>query len=373
MTTLTKPVAEPRRLVSIELLRFLASFAILVWHYEHFAFDGEVFTVARWDQPFHALLWPFYDWGQNGVQVFWCVSGFIFVFKYYLPVRRGDMSAREFFILRLSRLYPLHFVTLLFVAGVQVLFLAQNGYFFVYPQNDVKHFVLNLFLASYWGLQDGWSFNAPIWSVSLEILVYAIFFSLSRRLSFVATAIVAVVLAGVMLALGASDMAQCLGFFYIGGTMAVACYNPRLLWNGPLAAHAFVALGVALAAAGILVAAAFLLKGIHIQIVTKLVVVTALVYVFVALNPLMQRFAAPLLFLGSLTYASYLLHFPLQLTVAYAFSLAGIPLDSTSSVLFVLFIGGTLVLAALCYRHFEMPAQRGLRVRLLRRERAALA
>ena len=36
--------------------------------------------------------------------------------------------------------------------------------------------MLNLFFASEWGQQYGYSFNAPVWSVSIEILLYVIFF-----------------------------------------------------------------------------------------------------------------------------------------------------------------------------------------------------
>ena len=49
--------------------------------------------------------------------------------------------------------------------------------------NDLKHFLLNLAFASYWGFQDGQSFNGPSWSISAEILVYVLFFGLSRLIS----------------------------------------------------------------------------------------------------------------------------------------------------------------------------------------------
>jgi peptidoglycan/LPS O-acetylase OafA/YrhL len=42
--------------------------------------------------------------------------------------------------------------------------------------NDFYHFFLNIFLISFWGIEKGFSFNTPIWSVSIEILAYIIFF-----------------------------------------------------------------------------------------------------------------------------------------------------------------------------------------------------
>lgn len=54
------------------------------------------------------------------------------------------------------------------------------GSYFVYPNNDIKHFLLNLFFASSWSFESGHSFNGPIWSVSVEVLLHALFFFCSR-------------------------------------------------------------------------------------------------------------------------------------------------------------------------------------------------
>lgn len=117
--------------------------------------------------------------------MFWAISGFIFFFKYFDRLSRGAIGAGDFFVARFSRLYPLHFATLLLVLGLQLAFLARHGQFFVYPYNDLRHFVLNLLFISGWGLQKGDSFNAPIWSVSVELIVYIAFFVLVTYLSLV--------------------------------------------------------------------------------------------------------------------------------------------------------------------------------------------
>ena len=57
---------------------------------------------------------------------------------------------------------------------------AQTGQDYVYGNNDLPHFVLQLFLASDWAGRSDWSFNGPIWSISVEILVYALFYGLCR-------------------------------------------------------------------------------------------------------------------------------------------------------------------------------------------------
>ena len=149
--------AEPGdKLLGIELLRFASAVAVLIFHFQHFAFVGTVqpgFT--RPDQPFYPLLKLFYEYGFYGVQVFWCISGFIFFWKYGKQIAGKSIGAHAFFILRLSRLYPLHFITLLFVAAAQAVYfhLMQSSY--VYSYNDGYHFLLQLFMASNWGFQLG--------------------------------------------------------------------------------------------------------------------------------------------------------------------------------------------------------------------------
>jgi peptidoglycan/LPS O-acetylase OafA/YrhL len=123
---LTSPVSKPlageetNKLLGLEVLRFLTAFAILVFHYRHFFFvaDKPIGLVTE-RLPLYGLLRPFHDSGAFGVWVFWCISGFIFFWKYREPVATRAVGGWQFFTLRFSRLYPLHLVTLLVVALLQ--------------------------------------------------------------------------------------------------------------------------------------------------------------------------------------------------------------------------------------------------------------
>jgi peptidoglycan/LPS O-acetylase OafA/YrhL len=53
-----------------------------------------------------------YEAGECGVWIFWCISGFIFSWKYRDTISGRSVGGRTFFVFRLSRLYPLHLVTL---------------------------------------------------------------------------------------------------------------------------------------------------------------------------------------------------------------------------------------------------------------------
>ena len=70
----------------------------------------------------------------------------------------------------------MHFLTLIIVLVEQIISKSLTGSFAVYPFNDLYHFVLNIFFLSNWGFEHGLSFNAPVWSVSIEVFLYILFF-----------------------------------------------------------------------------------------------------------------------------------------------------------------------------------------------------
>src|SRR5262249_43664578 len=133
------------KLPGLEVLRFLAALAVLFWHYQHFTYVADKpVDLVRSELPLYWLLHPFYEAGPYGVWVFWCVSGFIFFWKYRDAIFDRSMPGWTFFVFRLSRLYPLHFVTLIVVAVLQSVYFGWKGYFFVYQDNDLRHFFLQI-------------------------------------------------------------------------------------------------------------------------------------------------------------------------------------------------------------------------------------
>ena len=155
-------------LVGIDYLRWLCAFSILIWHYQgfyYFSNSGLLTDFKIEAQPFFTFLKPFYLSGFNAVPIFWIISGVV-IGKAYA----GKKSVGEFLLNRFSRLYPLHILTLLAILFLQFISNAQFGYYLVYLKNDYKTFILNLFFIS-----DGKSFNAPAWSVSVEIFAYIVF------------------------------------------------------------------------------------------------------------------------------------------------------------------------------------------------------
>jgi peptidoglycan/LPS O-acetylase OafA/YrhL len=361
----TRPADPDTKLIGLEILRCLSALAVLVWHYQHFWYVGATpVQFIRSEQPLYPLFRLFYEWGVYGVQVFWMISGTIFFRKYVHAIHAGAVGAWRFFVLRFSRLYPLHLLTFALVALLQYHYHALTGQYHVYQFNDAYHALLQLFMASNWGLQSGESFNGPIWSVSLEVLAYLFFFvfalAFGPRVRWM-LAIIAVCAVAYQLRLG--PVFQCIFCFFLGGLVA--------LWGAsPLAkAHATpIAWTCGLYIVG--AALVFRLLGAFDQkLIVHLYITTAvplLIHLSVSRAWLGDRAARWATAAGNATYSSYLLHFPLQMTLMLAAAGSGWRIPRESALFFLAYLVVSMALGVITYRLFEMPAQNGLRRLLLR-------
>lgn len=350
------------KLIGIEILRFISALSVLVWHYQFFSQIPLSSPYVTSEQPLYALLWPFYELGHYGVQVFWCVSGFIFFWKYNDAINQGRISASRFLALRFSRLYPLHAATLLYVALMQLLYLHINDGYFIVQNNDAYHFTLQLFMASNWGLEKGYSFNGPIWSISVEVLVYGAFFASSRWLGvgLTRTGCIALIAGLIIITrLSLHPVIQCLLFFYAGGAMARLALQAvdddarrkrqRLLITTWL-------LTTMAAAATLQAMNIFQLKPIH-----GILIWTPPLTLLLGGLSLSAAWTRPLTLAGNITYSSYLLNFPIALTVGLIYSASGLAVPSSSPLFLLAYLGGIMLAAHYCYEHFERPMQDKLR------------
>lgn len=344
------PHSAAGKLLGLELLRFASALAVLFFHYKHF---GEMagMEVERASIPYYGLLWPLYDYGQFGVQVFWGISGYIFFWKYGAPIHSGQVAAKLFFWLRFSRLYPLHIATLLSVAALQVWHRHLTGADFVFQSSQPADFARQLFMASNWGFPSPFTFNGPIWSVSAEVAVYAVFFMLLRHFAPTRNLCFVLVIACLGLQLAGLDWMSigCAGYFFVGGLAALApAKSSRLA-------------GLVLASLIILASVTGTL-GDRDKLPTILLIAVPCLLVLVRRDwPVMERWQKPIQFAGNLTYSSYLLNFPLQLVLAVAVAASGIRPPITADWFLAAYLGLTLAIAALSYRCFELPTQRSLR------------
>jgi peptidoglycan/LPS O-acetylase OafA/YrhL len=349
--------AAANKLLGLELLRFISALAVLLYHYVHFLELAGAAAVPRGGWPAHALLWPLYDYGQFGVQVFWGISGYIFFWKYGAAIRSGVVAARDFFWLRFSRLYPLHIATLVAVVGLQAVHRQLAGFDYVYPAVDPGLFTRQLFLATDWGSPAPFSFNGPIWSISAEVAVYGAFFLAMRWFTPSRNLCVAVILGGLGLQLAGLDWGSigCATYFFAGG---LATFMDRQ------------SVRPAATALGLLMAGCWfggMLEDRSKLPMILLVAVPALLLLSAQEWKWLDRWQGQVQFAGNLTYSSYLLHFPLQLMLAVAVAASGWRPPLASPLFLVAYLGVTLALAAASYRWFELPAQQWLRQRTVSR------
>jgi len=367
-------VPVPQRFYSLDVLRGVAALAVVFWHWQHFFFRGtQRGAVEMQELPLFAVFSPLYRHGWLGVDLFFCLSGFVFYWLYSGVVAGNAISGRDFFVLRFSRLYPLHFATLLAVAASQALSLRITGSYFVYAHNDAYHFVLNVLFAPAWGFEEGTSFNAPVWSVSVEVALYALFFALCRLLPVRAPVLLAAAAAGLLvveplyLPLGRGICA-----FFIGGTACLA--YQRIVAAGRVQA---VSRWLPWLAAALWLLAPLALSWLptRVQHLYLAVLVFPLTIVTLAVletqhGELLRRAA----FLGDVSYSSYLLHFPLQMLAVAAVAALGVDRGVFYSPwALAAFIAVLLAVSFASHRFLELPAQRALRRRGLTRRPAGLA
>jgi len=358
---------QDNRFAGLEILRFLSALAVLLWHYSMFAFHGDkIEDYERTTLPFYTLFQWFYERGLYAVPYFWCISGFIFFWKYQTAIY-DKMRAYNFFVLRFSRLYPLHLVTLILVALLQAAAFHFLGSYQIYTENTVPNFLLHLFMLGNWLFPYHLSFNGPIWSVSIEIAAYATFYCLCRatRHSTAAAFVIAAIATAIHLETNATNQFNaCLVFFYLGG---IVCAVQRWLTRSNL--ETWVAMLLCIAAAWYWFYGDTMPVSGHLRlvIVIPLVVLLCTIAPFFNVRPV-YRIAE----VGNLTYALYLLHTPASLLLIIAYRSRGLEVPYHSPIFFISFYGLLIPIAALVYVYFEAPAQNLLRSILIKRRQVEI-
>lgn len=361
----------PNRLVSLDALRGIAALAIVVWHWQHFFAIGgdwqEGWTASM--QPFYAVLKPLYVQGWAAVDLFFALSGFVFFWLYGDAIREGRIGTGRFALLRFSRLYPLHVAMLVLVAVLQLFFFRAHGTFFVYQQNDAAHFAAHLFMVQNWWPDAPQTFDGPTWSVSIEVLLYALFFlacrlGLRRGLHCLMLALVG----GLLLPFDEHIARGVIGFF-MGGAAFTLWQTLKVSPRARLIARS---LGLVAIAGWVLLAAmayrdSSWLAGAEgnneFLVVFDFVLCPLSVLALALREQVRARPAhAALGLLGDISYSTYLIHFPMQLTLALVASrLALTPAFFMQGWVMVAFYAVLIALGAASYRFFERPLQRLLR------------
>lgn len=362
------------RLDGVDILRGLAIFFVLMNHVNMRLLLADIPYAAG--LPAHwvsSLVWN----GQNGVQMFFAVSGFLITST---SLRRwgslSRVSVRDFYALRLARIAPL---LLLLLALLSLLHAVGLPDFIVSAKTGglgrallaALTFHVNLLEARRGYLPGNWDI---LWSLSVEEMFY-LFFPLVCRLLGHGKRLIALLLIFVALGpLGRTVFAHgneiWQEYSYLGGMDAVAlgCLTAMAASRTRISRSAIAAL------AGIGVVLVLFILGFSDQAeawvlgrsglnMTVLAVGTCMIIAAAAQTQWSSpRLLSPLIMLGQRSYEVYLTHMFVVFALFALFNAAGRPLAAVP-VLFIAVIVVSGLLGALAARYYSEPMNRLIRQR----------
>ena len=333
----------------LELLRFISAFSVFIWHYQNFSFGYDSYNIE--EKPFYWLLKPFYNYGYIGVEIFWCISGFIFFIRYRDKVDKNIIDYKKFFILRFSRIYPLHFLTLILVAILQLLYFARNDLFFVYHNNNITSFIYNLFLINDWTDKGNFSYNGPIWSVSVEVFIY-IFFFINRSFKTIIFIFILCIFAkdiGIK-----NSFINCFVYFHIGYFCAIFFNYLKDKKNYIKVIYFWILLSFILTYINIFFYIIFLLSIIFLTLI--------LLSEKISINDDLKKIISTS---GNISYSIYLIQFPIQLFIANYFTYTDQKIPYSQTDFFICYFLVTIFSSYLIYNFFEYSAKEYIRKKFI--------
>jgi peptidoglycan/LPS O-acetylase OafA/YrhL len=320
--------------------------------------------------------------GYLAVDLFFMLSGFVLYLNYADRLRAGGMATVPAFLgRRIARIWPLHAVILAgAIAFALVRIATGRGDSVHYPFSELP---LHILLIQNWGFTTHLTWNDPAWSISCELAAYLAFPWLAMRVDWRRIAPVVAIgslaaLAGLVAAVYAWAGSETLNHdiprlglirALCEFTMGTILCGLWLRWHDRP-----VTLGLAAGLAGTIALTATgtgLISepaGVPATLAALLLIIALLPE---AGNPLAAR---PIVYLGEISYSTYLVHFLLFVLFKILFVDDG---RAVSFTLIGLFLAMVLAASVLLHHFVERPAQRALNRRFDavpgRRARATVA
>jgi peptidoglycan/LPS O-acetylase OafA/YrhL len=288
----------------------VAFFHINIWHgqFEH-----------AWLRNFHPVL-----------GFFFVLSGFLLTLLYDQRLKDGR-SAADFAIRRIGRQWPVH----LFALGVlfswelsRAIRAALLGRADIATFGDgwsVWELIRSIFLVHGWGFENFSTWNFPSWTLSTELIAYALFAAIAVNVKRpgmrIAAAIGIVFVSAVVFAYNTqfrywfgSNLAWCLQGFFIGSLLSWAWQRWPI--RSPVLGNA-IEIGCLAACALMLMAGP---TGLSMYLSWS-VCMAALIYAIASERGLVSRVLSsrPIVWVGEVSLSIYLLHFPVMLALNQAF------------------------------------------------------
>lgn len=267
--------------------------------------------------------------GMLAVDFFFCLSGFIVAFSYEQRLAES-LSLKDFFIVRLIRLYPVYFLGSLLglVMSVMTTHVTRVG-----EQSAINWLILAgfaLFIVPVHVSSLKFQFAFP-----LDMAAWSLFFELVANVVFALLVKARVARSSIFLLIGAASGAILAHSIYHGGTMDVGSKNTTMalgyarvflsfstgvltyrlycstrMFQLSSISHAICATLVILCLSVILLSPIGFMRTEFVRLVAVIICFPTLVYLG-ALAQIPERFSRKCVVLGELSYPLYLLHLPL--------------------------------------------------------------
>lgn len=316
------------------------------------------------------------------VDGFFLLSGCLLALNYWEQFSKQSTGKQIdcFYLRRLARIYPLHLLGIAIIAVYAYLGVKHpisSGFESVIFQHWQWTLILNLAGMNAWGIVPVSSWNEPAWTVSAMMFVYILFPNLVITLKLVRTAYYPLIIIVLLLAYfalrqsidlasnsdGAGALIRALIFFIIGmlmGRLYAAKWRVLWAWDSLLGAciTAFALCIVLWWRIG-----PFDMLPFHVLTI-------ALIFCLLRADGVVSRLIVNSLtcWLGNLSYALFLMHYPVLLAIkaAYGNELARLSQSSESGAVFAYILTITIVIvtAFLAHHFIEVPTNLWLKRKL---------
>ena len=344
-----------QRLYLLDIGRGIAAYCIVIFHYRIFYnenINSTSFEIIN--QPFYNILFPAYETGWIAVQFFFTISGFIFYHLYLYKIKTNKISWKDFFVLRFSRIYPLHFITLNFILILYLIFILINLIPFQFSEINIKHYILNILLISSWGFENNSSFNTPSWSISIEIMLYILFFFMSKIKIKIFYSTTFVILFSIFIFYFNKLIGYGIFCFFIGGLTYLII---KKINSYKLKKINLIILSLTMSLAVMFLIKKYEITGIYFKILMLTLFFPSLIMVLFFFQKLNKRIGEKISIIGDISYSIYLMHFVIQIIIYGILHFNNIKIDFNSKIYFLSYIIIVTAISFFSYYFFEKPMQ----------------
>ena len=351
--TVAAGASAPRHLDALTGVRGIAAWAVVFYHLRASLVD-----------LFPAQVIDILAKGYLAVDMFFVLSGFVLWYTYADRLREsGGRETGAFLWRRFARIWPLHaFVLCAFIVYVTATALRGGDN----SANPVGELPLHFLMIQNWGFTPELTWNNPAWSISTEwaasllfpLFVIALRWDRMPRIMLPVAACGVIGMIHLVFVLGRAEalgdqiprlgLARCILEFMLGN---LACVMWRAWHKAPAAAPL-----AAIACGGIL--AAWSAFNLPEPLAIPAIFLTGILALACDRGPVARLLSTrPLMWLGEVSYSTYLVHVLAFLAFKIAF------VDDSRQIGWVglaAFVAVLLVLSGALYRTIEKPAQRWL-------------